>query len=195
LPERIAKIVERTEKSKAITYRPINKKKWNQEMAAMFEIYNDAWEKNWGFVPFTWEEFKHVGDSLKMVVKEELVVFVEVAGEPAAFAVTLPDYNQVFKKITNGRLFPTGFYHLLRADHTINRLRVITLGIRKKFGHLGLGGLMYNYLVNTSHRMGYIDAELSWILETNTSMINPMKLMGAELIKKYRLFEKRLDLQ
>jgi hypothetical protein len=192
MPEKIQRIADRTEKSKNITYRPLNKKEWAKEMDKMFSIYNDAWEKNWGFVPFRREEFDYVAKQLKTVVESKLVIYVDVGGESAGFAVALPDYNQVFKRIPNGKLFPTGIFKLLNARRYINRIRVITLGIRHKFQHLGLGGLMYRYLERQSKELGYDEGELSWILENNTKMNSALVTMGAEAYKRYRIFEKKL---
>ena len=113
MPEVIVKISERAEKKSKITYRFFNKKDFDNEINRMFEIYNDAWEKNWGFVPMTQKEFKHTAKELKMILNEKLVVFAEVDGETAGFIVGLPDMNQVIKKVPSGSLLPFGIFKIL----------------------------------------------------------------------------------
>src|SRR4029453_6066430 len=107
--ERMAELIKK--RSDVKTYN-INMKDLNNEVRKIEEIYNSAWESNWGFVPLTTEEFDYMADSLKMVVDPDLVMFAEVGGKPAGFTLSLPDFNQVLKKM-NGRLLPFGFIKLL----------------------------------------------------------------------------------
>ncbi len=188
MPERITRIAARLEKSNRISYRCINPKKFAQEIDLMFKIYNDAWEKNWGFVPMTEEEFKHTAKDLKSILEKNLIQFVEVAGEAVGFAVGLPDYNQIFKRIPSGKLFPFGIFKLLFGKKHITRFRVITLGIKKDFAHLGLATLLYNQLYKEARKIGYTEGELSWILEDNKAMNAPLRLMGAKDYKYYRIY-------
>ena len=192
IPEVFLKITERIEKSHKITWRFLNKKKWEQDIEFMEHIYNESWEKNWGFVPMTPAEFKKLGKDLRPIAHEKLAILIEVAGEPAAFAVGLPDYYQIIQKIKNGKLFPTGIFKLLFGKRSINRLRVPILGVRPKFRNLGLGPLMYLKLTLSARELGYKRSEMSWILEDNMDMIKPLTKMGGEVYKTYRIYEKSL---
>ncbi len=193
MPEVIKKIAQRTEKRSKITYRTISKKTWARDVEQMLEIYNDAWEKNWGFIPMTEKEFRHTAKDLKTVVDERLVLFADVDGEPAGFIVTLPDFNQVLKDIPNGKLLPFGIFKLLTGMKKINRVRVITLGVKAKYRNIGLGPLLYqkaqDIVVNQTN---YKEVEMSWVLEDNKDMNKPIVMMGAKPYKRYRLFEKTL---
>ncbi len=193
MPELIVRISDRAEKSHKITYRPINMKKWDEDIRLMLDIYNTAWEKNWGFIPMTEKEFLHTANDLKMVVDPNLIIFVMVGEETAGFIVTLPDYNQIFKMIPNGKLFPTGLLKLLTQKKKINRVRTLTMGIKEKFRHLGLASLLYQ----KSHQ--YLQAhptykfcEMSWVLEDNINMNKPLQRMGAKVYKRYRIYQKEL---
>lgn len=190
MPEVIQRISKRAEKSHQITYRPINKKKWDQEIDLLLEIYNDAWEKNWGFIPMSKEEFRHMAQELKTVANPRFILIAEVAGEAAGFLVCLPDYNQVFKQIPNGSLFPSGLFKLLTPKKRINRVRVITLGIKKKFRMIGLESLLYIKIQEEVLQAGtYTESEMSWILEDNLNMNKPLIRMGADPYKRYRLYK------
>lgn len=190
----IKKIAQRAEKRNKITYRFLDKKQFEKEVETMLLIYNDAWEKNWGFVPMSEKEFKHTAKDLKMIVDERLVLFAEVAGEPAGFVVGLPDLNQVFKKIPNGSLFPFGIFKLLNYKKTVNRMRVPTLGVRRKFHNLGLGPLLYQKIQESNNSIGkYQEVEASWILEDNQSMQKGLKHMNGKVYKNYRIYQKELS--
>ena len=193
MPEKIVKVSERVEKSNRITYRPLNKKKWDQEVQTMLKIYNSAWEKNWGFIPLTEKEFIHTANDLKQIVDENLIMYAMVNGEEAGFIVVLPDYNQVFKRIPNGRLFPTGIFKLLTGKRHIKRVRVITMGVKEQYRKLGLASLLYHKMHQNLKEVGYKEAEMSWILEDNLNMNKPLQVMGAKPYKTYRIFEKSLE--
>ena len=190
IPEVFYKITERIEKSHNVTWRYIDKKKWDQEIEFIEQIYNESWEKNWGFVPMSPSEFAKLAQDLRLIAEKKLVMLIEVGGEPAAFAVGLLDYHQIIRKIKNGRLFPTGIFKLLFQKRSINRNRILILGVRPKFRNLGLGPLMYLKLTLSSRELGLKRTEMSWILEDNLDMIKPMKKIGAEIYKTYRMFEK-----
>jgi hypothetical protein len=189
----ILRIAERTEKKSKVSFRNVNKKNWAQEIEILFDIYNDAWEANWGFVPMTKEEFFHTAKDLKDIVDEKLVQIAEVNGQPAGFILTLPDLNQVFKQIPNGNLLPTGVFKILFPKKYINRVRVITMGIKKQYRKIGLETLLYKYnQINILKNPLIKNIEMSWILENNLEMNKPLITMGAEAYKTYRIYEKNL---
>lgn len=194
MPEIIIRIADRLEKKSNITFRTLNLKKWNEELENMFEIYNSAWEANWGFVPMTKKEFEHTAKELKTVVNPNLVHFVEVNGKVAGFILTLPDLNQVFKEIPDGKLLPTGVFKILfQKNKYINRARTITMGIKKEYRKIGLETLLYKHNHQELQKTGkFKEFEMSWILETNLEMNKPLLTMGASAYKTYRLFEKTI---
>lgn len=193
MPEVIIKISERAEKKNKITYRYLDKSQFDREVDIMLDIYNDAWEKNWGFVPMTEKEFRHTAKDLKTIVDERLVVFAEVDGEPAGFIVGLADLNQVFKTIPNGGLFPTGLFKLLTFKKRVDRMRVPTMGVKKKFRRLGLETLLYRKCQLNAEETGiYKTCEASWILEDNINMNKPLLKMGFRPYKTYRIYQKAI---
>jgi hypothetical protein len=193
MPKIIMDIAERTEKKSKVTYRTLNLKKWNQELDIMFDIYNSAWEANWGFVPMTKEEFYHTAKDLKSIVDPDLVHIALVDGVEAGFILTLPDLNQVFKQIPSGNLSPKAIYKILTAKKRMNRVRVITMGVKKEFRKIGLETLLYkhNHIAIKKNPLNK-NIEMSWILENNLEMNKPLIRMGGEAYKRYRLYEKAI---
>ncbi len=193
MPKIILDIAERTEKKSKVTYRNLNMKKWNEELDAIFEIYNSAWDSNWGFVPMTKEEFYHTAKDLKSLVDPNLVHFAEVDGRPAGFILTLPDLNQVFKTIPHGRLTPVSIYKILTAKKRMNRARVVMMGVKKEYRKFGIETLLYKYNQIEMKKYDHIkNVEMSWILEDNLEMNKPLVRMSGEPYKRYRLYEKSL---
>ncbi len=192
MPDRIEKVAARIEKSSKVTYRQINLNDWDNEINRMYHIYNDAWEKNWGFIPMSYAEFKQMGKELRPVIDKRLILFAEVDGDPAGFIVALPDYNRIIKTIKNGRLFPAGIFKLLFNKKKIDRSRVITLGIKLRYRTLALGTLLYKKIYDIMQTTNYKEIEMSWVLEDNYPMKSPLIQMGADPYKTYRIYQKDL---
>jgi hypothetical protein len=192
MPERFTRIAQKTHQDKSIHFRTINLKDiWN-EVELIKTIYNEAWGRNWGFVPMTDAEIKHTAKELKPIADSDIIYFAEVNGEIAGFSLALPDYNQILKDI-NGRLFPFGLFKLLINKKKINRIRVITLGVRQKFQNKrGLAPTFYYETYTRGKKKGYSLAEFSWILEDNVLMNRALEALGAKLYKKYVIYEKSI---
>jgi hypothetical protein len=192
MPEVIQKIAKRTEKKQKITYRPVSIKKWTEETELMWDIYNSAWEENWGFIPMLKEEWDHTCKDLKSIVNPELVLICEVDGDPAGFVVALPDFNQALKQVPNGKLLPFGILKLLNAKKYMNRVRVLTMGVKAKYRKIGLDSILYTKSQQMCIDAGYNEVEMSWILEDNLNMNKPLIRMGATPYKTYRIYSKSL---
>lgn len=187
---------ESVSKSPDIIIRPIDLKNYDQEIDRLFEVYNDAWEHNWGFVPLTRDEFYHTAKELKFIMDPKAILIVEVKGEIAAAGICLPDINQALIYLKNGRLFPTGLLKLIwhiKIKKNINRTRIPILGTRHKFRHMHLGALLYATYGKISPTLTGHTTECSWILEDNRSMQTGLRLMNAVHYKTYRIYEKALS--
>ncbi len=196
--DRILSHSERLQKKGSVTFRPVRMNEFDKEIERILEVYNDAWEKNWGFVPMSSEEFRHMAKDLKAVLDPELCLIAEVRGETAGFALTLPDVNQAIKKVKDGKLFPTGIFKLLwnlkgpGRKKTIDRCRILTLGIKKAYREFGIGPLLYTEYLKRAPALGYPKGEASWILEDNKPMNKALALMCGERTKVYRIYDRSL---
>ena len=168
--------------------RPIDMKNFNAEVALVRDLYNDAWERNWGFVPMTDEEVDHMAAQLKPVVDPDLAVIGEVNGEPVGFALALPDVNQAIRH-ANGRLFPFGLFKLLWHMRRINGIRIITLGVKKEYRGTPLAPLFYKEIFETGTSKGHDHGESSWVLEDNFPMVSAIEKIGFRRTKTYRLYD------
>ena len=188
-PDRLVQGVELIRRRKQIVVRPMDMKKFDSEVGLIRQIYNSAWEKNWGFVPMTREEIEHMARQLKPVVDPELVVFAEIRGEPVAFALGLPDFNQALRH-ANGNLLPFGVLAIWWYSRKIRHVRVLTLGIKEGYRTSGVDALLYYELFERGRKRGYLGGEFSWILEDNLAMRRPLEHMGAVPYKTYRIYDR-----
>jgi hypothetical protein len=185
--------------SSAVKFRTIRMSEFEKEIDMLLQVYNDAWEENWGFVPMTEAEFRHMAKALKLILDPELLLIAEVQGEAAGFGLCLPDLNQVLKKIPDGKLFPFGMLKLLwnlkgpGKRSTLNRCRIITLGIKKKFRHLQLGPLLYFEYYKRGPKAGYPVGEASWVLEDNIAVNKATQNMSGKRTKTYRIYDRPLQ--
>ncbi len=189
--ERLGRIVNRLRERSGMTVRKISMRDFDAEIQRVIKVYNQAWENNWGFVPLNNDEFTHIAKDMKMILDPDLALFGEIDGEPAGFALALPDVNQVFRKM-NGRLLPIGIFKLLwnmKIRKNINQARVITLGVIKKYQKRGLDSIFYYDLLNNGVANGYNRGELSWVLEDNDMMRRPIEGIGGKVYKTYRIYQ------
>lgn len=175
----------------------IDKKNWPAELEIIAELYQRAWEKNWGFVPLSREEFKHAANDLRAIVYQPLCLIAEVNGAPVGWAMVLPDLHQILRH-TKGRLLST-IWHLglrktqLRWD-IVSRARIATLGIVPEFRKRGIEALFYERIFEvTINSVKISRAEMSWILEDNAEMVNGAKMMQADHYKTYRVYERPIS--
>ncbi|MFW5688408.1 MAG: N-acetyltransferase, partial [Spirochaetota bacterium] len=187
--ERLDRFVDLLKKRHNLTLRPINLKKIDEEIDLIKLIYNDAWEKNWGFVPWTDAELDHLGHELKPVADPELVMIAYKDGDPAGFSLSLPDLYQALIHVKSGRLFPVGILKLLYWQRRISQVRVLAMGIRRKYRGLGLDALFYHRTFRYAEAVGQQRGECSWILEDNHAMKAAMEKMGGYVYKTYRLYD------
>ncbi|MDQ6617536.1 MAG: hypothetical protein M3083_23015 [Actinomycetota bacterium] len=194
LDDRQRRTLERIKQRAKVTIRPMRMKDFDAEVKRLFEVYNAAWSKNWGFAPMPEAEIKHLAKSLKQLVDPEITLVVEKPdGEPIGVAIVLPDVNQIMPKLRSGRLLPFGWYHLLRGVPKVTRVRFFALGIKPQHQSLALGPLIYQEcLERLSARSNLMEAEASWILATNDRMNKAIETLGGTRSKVWRLYQRAL---
>ena len=171
-----------------IQIRALDLKNFDREVERVRQIYVDAWEQNWAHVRVSDEEFDFIARGLKQIIEPELCFVAEVGDRVAGISITLPDFNQVVKKM-KGRILPFGWRHLLMKKRTINRARVFMLGVAQEFQNLPLGAALYARTFKVGSAMGYRWGEASLILENNHRMRGALEKMGATIEKTYRNYE------
>jgi GNAT superfamily N-acetyltransferase len=182
--------------------RSMRKDDLKAEIGRFLEVYNEAWGRNWGFVPVTEAEVEFQADNLKPVLSEDWAMIAERDGEVLGAALTLPDVNQVLAKM-NGSLLPFGWLRFLRGMRNpqgvagvpgseVDSVRVFALGVKPEYQHLGVAAMLYVRHRETAARTPQKGGETGWILETNEPMNRAMEGMGGKVVKRYRIYERQL---
>jgi GNAT superfamily N-acetyltransferase len=193
VPERLARATELIRQRQGITLRALNMKDFEGEVERIKELYNSAWEKNWGFVPMTEREIDHLAEQFKPVVIPELVPMAEKDGKLIGFGIALPDLNVVFRKNRSGRLFPM-ILKLLWALKTrrIRRARILLLGVLPEHQGKGIDAMLYHWIWTKSGERRIYWGEAGWILEDNPAMNAGLEKMTFRVYKTYRLYDRRI---
>lgn len=191
-PERVSKIIERVRKRLNITIRNIKMKEYTNEVNIIKDIYNKAWEQNWGFVPMTDDEFSHLAKDLKTIADPRFIFFAIAGGNHVGISVCIPNINEGLIKIKNGRLLPFGIFKLLYHIKKVKSGRLLILGVTKDYRNKGIEPLLFEATLNAARDAGWDWGEMSWVLEDNILMRNSIEKAGGEPYKTYRLYEKQI---
>ena len=196
-PPRARRMLERLSKGSGLSFRPIEMRRFDQELQTIVDIFNDAWSDNWSFVPMTPKEVRYMGKNLKPIVRAEYAWIGEADGEPAAMTVTLPNVNEAIADL-GGRLLPLGWAKLLwrLKVRGTRSARMPLMGVRKQYqgtprgAALALGVIEAVRSWHAEH--GASEAELSWVLEDNRPTHDIILMVGGRPYKTYRVYEKAL---
>lgn len=192
VPQRFSQLAQRAKTRDHLTFREMRSGSYWDDVALCWDLYNDAWAKNWGFVPMSRDEFMKMAKDMRPLLLPQFAFVAEIRGAPAGFMLTLPDVNVLFKKIGNGRLFPFGVFHILLGKSRLRTLRVMALGIREEFRTRGILPLLVYEAGLRAAELGATGAELSWVLEDNQAIRQPIEALGGYVYRRWRIFERAI---
>lgn len=189
---KLASMIEERLARTGIKVRLVNLKDFKNEIAKIKSVYDQAWEKNWGFNPPTEAEFDHLAEGLKMLVDANFCYIAEDKGKPIGFSISLPDINEIVKTMPKGRLFPFGIFKLLMRKKKTKYVRIATLGVIEEYRKKGIEAIFFAKNILQAKKQNLIGGEASWILENNQMMVQGAEKLNGEKYKTYRIY--RLDL-
>jgi GNAT superfamily N-acetyltransferase len=170
----------------------MSRRRLRRELDAFAEIYNEAWSRNWGFVPYSKADLDAYAQELQLVYDRNWFMVAEDAeGKTVGIAISVPDINQVLKRM-NGRILPFGWWHYLNRKRIVSRVRVGFLGVRPAYQHTGVAAGLYAEHFDMADATPVKGGEMGWILETNKAMNRAMDAMGGTIVKKFRVYERAL---
>ncbi|MFQ5348639.1 MAG: hypothetical protein ACE5ED_12525, partial [Rhodothalassiaceae bacterium] len=196
-PERITRFVEASRRNPRFRLHEIDMRRYDEELETVIDIFNDAWSENWGFVPLTRAEARHMAQEIRPLIDPTCVQICSYQGQPSAMMVALYDLNALIADL-GGRLLPFGWLRLIWRMKTRypERFRVPLMGVRKAHQNTRQGAAMALLLIEAI-RQGCVAkgarwGELSWILEDNHGMRDILDEIGCRIYKTYRIFGKML---
>ncbi len=195
LPRKFLRVAETARRRADLAIRKLDMKHFYQDVEIAKVVYNGAWEKNWGFVPFTEAEIDHLAKDLKMILDPDLVYIAEVDGRPAGISLGVPDVNQALHKARpgpNNWSLPWTLARFLWYRRQIDTFRLLIMGVLPEYRTLGIDACFYIETARAAFAKGYKFCEMSWILESNDMMNRIIERLGGRIYKTYRLYEKPL---
>jgi GNAT superfamily N-acetyltransferase len=180
------------QRNPGLSFRPLRRKTLTADLAKVKEVYNAAWQDNWGFVPMTDVEVDFMAARLKPLLMEGLIWLAEAGAEPVGFLLALPDYNIPLKPLRGRLLTPKlgGFIPYLLGWKCPPRTRVLTLGVKEKYRSRGLESAMLIEGLKVGIEAGVRESEASWILEDNVQMCRVIQAIGGKPYKRYRIYQR-----
>jgi hypothetical protein len=188
----IPDIAETARTKHGVTIRKMSRRHLRRDMDEFAKVYNAAWSKNWDFVPFSKADLDAYAQEMQLVFDKDWFMIAEIDGETIAAAITIPDINQVQKKM-KGRLLPLGWWYFLNKRRIVDRVRVGFLGVIPEFQHTGVAAALYIEHFDMAERTNRKGGEMGWILETNKAMNRGMEAMGGRIVKRFRIYERLLE--
>jgi len=187
------------DRDKRLTLRHLDPKRFDEDIDTIVRIFNAAWTENWGFVPLTQREVRHMASEMKLLLVPELVWFAEVSGVPAAMCVALPDLNELIKDL-NGTLLPFNWaklgWRLLTRRSFASGTRVPFMGVMPEYKNKIMGSVLALLTVGAvrreSLRLGFPICEMSWVLESNSQTRHSIEDIGGKVYKTYRMYERAI---
>lgn len=186
-----AQTIEARLKRHNIRIRPVNFSHFGEEMEQLRQVYNAANEGHWGFVPLTVAEFRFLANDLRKIVQKENVLLAEKDGQLIGYMVTVPDVNQILRKIPEGRLFPFGWAKLL-AKPQINGARLLILGVLPAFRRMGIDWCFYARTSRFFTEAGIKWTEAGYVMGNNLMMNRIIRNIGGKPAKTYKVFARRI---
>lgn len=182
-------IIDEAKRRFKVECRPLNTKRFNEDIKIFLDIYNRSLHATWGYVPMSDAELRQMASGLKMLLVPELTSIAEIEGRPVGVGFGLLDFNQVLKTM-NGRLLPFGWMKLMRGKKNIDRLRLVSTNVLPEYQSWGLGLVTLNYILPAALEYGIQIGEFSWVLESNRLSRGTIERGGAKKRKTLRIFER-----
>jgi GNAT superfamily N-acetyltransferase len=185
---RLGKVVALAKKKlPMLKVRNVCKSSYQKDLKVVMSVYNRAWARNWGFVPWGDEEFVVIASKLKMFIDFKMIIIATVDDIPVGTLISIPDYNQVLKKL-DGKLSPLGIFKFLYYRRKIDSLRLMIMGVTKEYRQKGIEAVMYEESLRNALRLGYKHCELSWVLDDNIMTQRTAEMMNGKIYKKYAIY-------
>lgn len=180
--------------AQSLVLRTLQRGELKRRAAEVYELFNEAWEPNWGHVPLSRRQFDNLFHELRPLIRPELCNLVLDGDRLVAFSITVPDLNPVVKEL-NGRLSLWGKLRLLYAARygTLRKARSLVLGVHQPYQARRLHyAMVINTYLNILRHTPCEVCDLSLVPENLTSYLKALKSLGARPYKTFRVFEKGL---
>lgn len=172
-----------------VEFKTLDKRDMKRRVKEVQQIFNIAWDGNWGHLPLTDKQMDMLYEELKVIAIPELTIFAEKDGRTIGFIISIPDVNPAMR-ILNGRMYPWRMWKFLREAKKTKKLRTIIMGVLPEYRGQKIDDVFYLKTIEDGIRLGFTESDGSLIVETNKKMIGALKAVFAERYKTYRIYER-----
>lgn len=192
LDERIRHIARAARDRFGVQFRQLSRRTFRQDVETFLALYNESSPHTWGFVPLSDGEIRQLSRELRHLIVPELTLMAVIDGTVVGAVFGMLDFNPIVKRI-HGRLFPLGFWHILRGKRRLKRTRIMSINVLPEYQRWGLGAALLGQLCNQGLDWGSLEeVEFSYVLESNHLARSSLENGGAKREKTYRVYQKAI---
>lgn len=161
----------------------------------VMKLMNSAYSQIYGFVPLTEIDIQELATQYLNVLDPRLIkIVLDNKGIPVSFVISMANISAGFRK-AKGKLFPVGWFYLLQAMRSSTQLDLLLGAVDTRHRGKGLNVMMGVALMESARRLGMKTMDSHLILEENILMRAELEKLGGKISKRYRIFQKEIDLK
>lgn len=192
LPERYFQVAEQVRSRRGYTIKTFhNKAEMRAWIARIGDIYRESFMPHWEFCPPTDEEMTLIGERMIAVADPRIIKVVLKGDTIIGFVLAFPDISEGMRK-AKGRLWPIGWWHLLRARKTTTWVNFNGVGILEPYQGSGANTILYTELTRALYEFQYQHADFIQVEERNIKSLGETRTIKVHWYKKHRVY--RCDL-
>ncbi len=187
---RVSRIVEQRFGLRMLKFKSRKDLKENWGHAA-FELINECYAPLYGYSALTPRQIDYYIDMyLGILHLDNICAIADENDRLVCIGISMPSLSKALRK-SKGKLFPMGWWHLLRAlngaDDVVDLLLV---AVKPEFQNKGVNALLFNHLIPTFNQHGYKAAESNLELEDNESVQRQWEMFERRLHRRRRIYGK-----
>ncbi len=160
----------------------------------VFELLNATYKDLYGFSQLSEQQVdKLVNDYIK-IADLNLVTAVMDGDEMIGFGITFPSFSRALQKTRDGRLFPFGWWHLLKTlrTHNTDTVDLLLIGVLPEYRAKGANALIFDDLIHQFQRYGFVWADAMPMMERNEKVLAQWQYLDSHIHRRHRCFRKNL---
>jgi hypothetical protein len=158
----------------------------------VLQMMNESFSGIYGFIPMDQTEMLDMAKRYLPLLDHRFVKIAEKDGKVVAFMVSMPNPYRGIQK-SKGHLFPFGIFHIMKSMRHAESINTMLGAVHPDFQKQGLDLFLGMSTIEAAKKAGMKSVDTHVVMEENNDMMAEFKRYGAFLIKKFRVFQKKLD--
>jgi GNAT superfamily N-acetyltransferase len=199
VPDKFAKVTEMVRRRYNLRAHKFSRHELMNEGKAheIFEVLNATYKDLYGFCQLSDRQIdKLVRDYIKIADLNLVTGVVDgnANDKLVGFGITFPSFSRALQKTHDGRLFPFGWWHLLKILkwHKTDVVDLLLIGVLPEYRAKGANGLIFDDLIRWFQRYGFKWAETGPMMETNDGVLSQWQYLDSKIHRRHRCFKKNL---